>query len=61
MSHSLSPPSTIPAAARSPLKRAFDVLLALLMLLLSSPLWAAIALLILLEDGRPVFFSQERW
>jgi lipopolysaccharide/colanic/teichoic acid biosynthesis glycosyltransferase len=50
-----------PAAARSPLKRGFDVLFALLMLLLSSPAWAMIALLILLEDGRPIFFVQERW
>ncbi|MCX6027450.1 MAG: sugar transferase, partial [Chloroflexi bacterium] len=50
-----------PAAARSLLKRGFDVLLAVAMLLISSPAWAAIALLILLEDGRPVFFTQERW
>ena len=50
-----------PAAARSLLKRGFDVLLALVMLILSSPVWAAIALLILLDDGRPVFFAQDRW
>ena len=50
-----------PAAARSLLKRGFDVLLALVMLILSSPVWAAIALLILLDDGRPVCFAQDRW
>jgi lipopolysaccharide/colanic/teichoic acid biosynthesis glycosyltransferase len=50
-----------PAAARSPLKRGFDVLLALLMLVASSPVWLILALLILLEDGMPVFFTQERW
>ena len=31
------------------------------MLILSSPVWAAIALLILLDDGVPVFFTQHRW
>jgi lipopolysaccharide/colanic/teichoic acid biosynthesis glycosyltransferase len=31
------------------------------MLILSSPFWLAIALIILFEDGRPVFFRQERW
>ena len=50
-----------PAAARSLLKRGFDVLLALLMLVVSSPVWLALTLLILLEDGGPVFFTQERW
>ncbi|MCX6027047.1 MAG: sugar transferase [Chloroflexi bacterium] len=29
--------------------------------MISSPVWAAIALGILIEDGRPVFFTQERW
>lgn len=50
-----------PAAARSLLKRSFDLLLAVVMLILSSLAWAAIALLILLDDGRPVFFAQHRW
>ena len=50
-----------PAAARSLLKRGFDVLLAVAMLIISSPAWAAIALGILIEDGRPVFFTQKRW
>jgi len=61
MSRNTSPVPPLPAAARSPLKRGFDVLLALLMLVLSSPVWLILALLILLEDGRPVFFTQERW
>lgn len=43
------------------LKRAFDVVLSGTMLVLSSPLWLAIGLLIILEDGWPVFFCQDRW
>ncbi len=50
-----------PAAARSLLKHGLDVVFAVVMLILSSPVWAAIALLILLDDGRPVFFAQHRW
>ncbi len=61
MPHATLPAVSPPAAARSLLKRAFDVALALFMLILSSPVWALIALFILLEDGRPVFFTQERW
>jgi lipopolysaccharide/colanic/teichoic acid biosynthesis glycosyltransferase len=41
-------------------KRALDVLLSGTGLLLSSPLWAALAAAIKLNDGGPVFFSQER-
>jgi lipopolysaccharide/colanic/teichoic acid biosynthesis glycosyltransferase len=41
-------------------KRAFDVFLSATGLLLSSPLWLAIALAITLEDGGPVFFAQDR-
>jgi lipopolysaccharide/colanic/teichoic acid biosynthesis glycosyltransferase len=43
------------------LKRPFDAGLAGLGLLLSAPLWGAVALAIKLEDGGPVFFRQERW
>ena len=43
------------------LKRPFDALLSGIGLLLSAPLWGAIALAIKLEDGGPVFFRQERW
>lgn len=41
-------------------KRAFDASLAGTGLLLSLPLWAAIAAAIKLEDGGPVFYGQER-
>lgn len=42
------------------MKRAFDVLLSGTGLLLSSPLWALLAAAIKLEDGGPIFFTQER-
>jgi len=42
-------------------KRAFDVALAGTGLLLSAPLWGLIALAIVLDDGLPVFFRQNRW
>ncbi len=42
------------------LKRAFDIALSGLGLILSSPLWAAIALAIKIEDGGPVFYGQPR-
>ncbi len=42
------------------LKRLFDLALSGLGLVLSSPLWLAIALAVKLEDGGPVFFTQER-
>lgn len=41
-------------------KRAFDVTLSGAGLLLSAPVWLALAALIRLEDGGPVFYSQER-
>ena len=41
-------------------KRAFDVTLSGLGLVVSAPLWGVIALLIKLEDGGPVFYGQER-
>jgi lipopolysaccharide/colanic/teichoic acid biosynthesis glycosyltransferase len=54
----LNPPmNTVPVPAG---KRALDVALAGTGLILSSPLWAALALAIKWEDGGPVFFSQER-
>lgn len=43
------------------LKRPFDIALALAMLVVSSPAWAAIAFAIKLEDGGPIFYRQERW
>jgi lipopolysaccharide/colanic/teichoic acid biosynthesis glycosyltransferase len=42
------------------LKRPFDVVLSSLGILLSSPLWLLIALLIWLEDRGPVFYPQDR-
>jgi len=42
-------------------KRAFDVLLAGVGLLISSPLWGLVALAIALDNGLPVFFKQSRW
>jgi len=42
------------------IKRVFDVLLASSGLLASSPLWLIIPAAIKVEDGGPVFFSQER-
>jgi lipopolysaccharide/colanic/teichoic acid biosynthesis glycosyltransferase len=48
------------APGRRPLKRAFDILFSILVLLFTLPLYPVIALLIVLEDGTPVFFSHER-
>lgn len=42
------------------LKRPFDAGLSFVGLILSSPLWIAIPILIKLEDGGPVFYGQER-
>ena len=42
------------------MKRAFDMALAGAGLVLSAPLWAAFAAAIKLEDGGPIFFTQER-
>jgi len=41
-------------------KRAFDIALAGAGLVLSAPLWAIFAAAIKVEDGGPVFFTQER-
>jgi lipopolysaccharide/colanic/teichoic acid biosynthesis glycosyltransferase len=42
------------------MKRAFDIALSGVGLLMSSPLWLLFAAAIKLEDGGPVFYSQER-
>jgi lipopolysaccharide/colanic/teichoic acid biosynthesis glycosyltransferase len=42
------------------LKRAADVLLAGVGLLVSWPVWCAVALAIWIDDGRPIFYSQDR-
>ncbi len=47
-------------SARALAKRILDVSLSTLGLILSSPLWLAIALTVKLGDGGPVFYGQER-
>jgi len=42
------------------LKRPFDFILSLTGVILSAPLWILFSLLIILEDGWPVFYYQER-
>jgi undecaprenyl phosphate N,N'-diacetylbacillosamine 1-phosphate transferase len=42
------------------LKRPFDFTLALLAMFVFSPVWVLVILAIWLEDGRPVFYIQER-
>ncbi len=42
------------------LKRFFDVVGATLLLMLSSPLWVLFGLLIKLQDGGPIFYTQKR-
>ena len=42
------------------LKRAFDASLAFVGLIFSAPLWGVFAALIKVEDGGPVFFTQDR-
>jgi lipopolysaccharide/colanic/teichoic acid biosynthesis glycosyltransferase len=42
------------------MKRAFDVVLSSVGLMVSAPLWAAIAAAIKVEDRGPVFFTQDR-
>ena len=42
------------------MKRAFDMMLSGAGLLASAPLWGLFGLAIKLEDGGPIFFTQER-
>ena len=42
------------------MKRAFDLSLSFVGLVVSSPVWVAIAAIIKLEDGGNIFFRQER-
>lgn len=41
-------------------KRSFDILVTLLMLILTSPFWILLAILIKMDDGGPVLYKQER-
>jgi lipopolysaccharide/colanic/teichoic acid biosynthesis glycosyltransferase len=54
------PVSEAPAAFRSRRKRVFDVTVAILLLVLTAPVWLAIAALIKLSSPGPVLFRQER-
>jgi lipopolysaccharide/colanic/teichoic acid biosynthesis glycosyltransferase len=49
------------SGAQEVLKRSLDVLLSGMGLMLSSPIWLTVAVAIVIEDGRPVFFCQDRW
>lgn len=51
----MSRPVAVPAA-----KRALDVCLSGMGLFLSAPLWVSLAAIIKLEDGGPVFYTQDR-
>jgi lipopolysaccharide/colanic/teichoic acid biosynthesis glycosyltransferase len=42
------------------IKRLFDIIVSLLALILFSPVFVGISLLILLTDGRPIFYHQDR-
>ncbi len=44
-----------------PIKRGIDLVVATIGLILSSPLWLLICLATFLDDGRPIFFAQDRW
>ena len=52
--------NVIPVREIPPAKRALDVTLSVAGLVLSAPLWVALAAAIKLEDGGDVFFGQER-
>ena len=50
-----------PSITQRALKRGFDLLLSGSGLILSSPVWLAVSIAIVAEDGLPVFFRQNRW
>lgn len=50
-----------PALKSYLLKRPFDIVLSLMGLALSAPLWPLVALAIKLEDGGPLIYKQRRW
>lgn len=55
MNNARAPKPGIPAG-----KRAFDIFVALLLLILTSPLLFVLAILVLITHGKPVIFSQAR-
>lgn len=50
----------VPTRPTDPVKRAVDVLFSLIGLVLTAPAWAVLPIWIKLEDGGPVFYTQER-
>jgi lipopolysaccharide/colanic/teichoic acid biosynthesis glycosyltransferase len=46
---------------KTAVKRAFDVVISLVFLLFTAPVLCLTALVILLEDGRPIFYCEERF
>jgi lipopolysaccharide/colanic/teichoic acid biosynthesis glycosyltransferase len=55
-----APPRIAISRVKARLKRGFDLALSLVVLAILSPLLAVVALAILVEDGRPIFFRQKR-
>jgi|GEM_PF-311091 len=55
-----APPRIAISRVKARLKRCFDLAVSVIVLTLLSPLFSAVALAILIEDGRPVFFRQKR-
>ncbi len=54
------PPRRRIEAAKRIVKRLFDIIFATLAIIMLSPLFLLIMVLVLLEDGRPIFFTQKR-
>lgn len=54
-------PGQAPMPVRGFVTRVFDLVLVSLVLILSAPVMVLIAVAILVEDGRPIFFSQLRF
>lgn len=50
----------VPTRPTDPVKRGVDVLFSLVGLLLTTPAWVVLPILIKLEDGGPIFYTQER-
>jgi exopolysaccharide biosynthesis polyprenyl glycosylphosphotransferase len=55
-----APPRIGISRLKARLKRGFDLVISLVVLAILSPLLAVVALAILVEDGRPIFFRQKR-
>ena len=56
----LSATDAPPAPAERAAKRAFDVILSGAALIVAAPIMAAVALAVMIDDGRPVLYRQER-